>query len=79
MEETAAMGAPLRLARTGEDFARALQQAIAEDQGPRGEQARAERVAFARRNTWDRRFEILEEALASLTGPPSARAAEGAA
>ncbi|HYS06563.1 MAG TPA: glycosyltransferase [Candidatus Dormibacteraeota bacterium] len=79
MEETAAMGAPLRLAKTGEDFARALQQALAEDQGPRGEQARAERVAYARRNSWDGRFEILEGALASLTGRPVARAAGGVA
>jgi glycosyltransferase involved in cell wall biosynthesis len=79
MEETAAMGAPLRLGKTGEEFARALQQVLSEDQGPRGEQARAERVAFARRNSWDRRFEVLEAEIASLSGRPAARAAEGVA
>jgi glycosyltransferase involved in cell wall biosynthesis len=79
MEETAAMGAPLRLAKTGEEFARALQHALAEDQGPRGEQARAERVAFAGRNTWDMRFEILQAGIASLSGRPAARVAGGVA
>lgn len=73
------MGAPLRLADTGEEFARALQQALSEDKSARGDQARAERVAFARRHSWDRRFEVLEAAIASLTGRPAARAAEGVA
>jgi hypothetical protein len=77
MQETAAMGAPLRLAKTGEEFARALVQARAEDQGPGGAAARAERLAFARRNTWDGRFEVLQAEIASLSRPPDVVAAGG--
>ncbi len=77
MEETAAMGAPLRLAATSEEFARALEEARLEDEGPGGGRAREERLAFARRNTWDRRFEALRAEIASLAGGPAARAAGG--
>jgi len=77
MQETAAMGAPLTLARTGEEFARALERSLDEARGADGAAARAGRVAFARRHTWDRRFETLESEIALLTGV-SARA-QGAA
>jgi glycosyltransferase involved in cell wall biosynthesis len=64
MEETVAMGAPLLLADGGEAFAAALESARAAD----GPEARAARLAFARRNTWDIRYETLRDAL-----PESAR------
>jgi len=77
MRETAAMGAPLRLAATPQEFARALREARDEDAGGGGARARAERLEFARRNTWDRRFEDLQAAIASLGDRPAARAAGG--
>ena len=79
MEETAAMGAPLRLAATGEEFARALEEARLENEGPGAERARAARLAFARSHTWDRRFEALQSEIACLAGRPAERAAGGLA
>jgi hypothetical protein len=78
MEETAAMGAPLRLAETSEEFARALEEARLEGEGKGGGRAREERLTFARRNTWDLRYAVLRAEIASLSGRPAARAAEGA-
>lgn len=77
MEETAAMGAPLRLAGTAEAFARALEDGLLESQGAAGRSARGERQEFARRNSWDRRFEALQAAIAALVDRPAARAAGG--
>ena len=77
LEETAAMGAPLRLAATAHEFARALVDGRDENDGPGGEHAHAERRAFAHGNTWDRRFEVLQAAIASLHARPTTRAAGG--
>jgi len=77
MQETAAMGAPLRLAGTPEAFARALEEALLESRGAAGRSARAERREFARRNSWDSRFEALQAAIAALEDRPAARAAGG--
>jgi hypothetical protein len=77
MQETAAMGAPIRLAGTAQEFAQALREARRENEGPDGETARTERLAFARRNTWDRRFDVLQGAIASLVGDTAERAAGG--
>src|SRR5262249_1960842 len=79
MEETASLGAPLHLAGTAEEFARALEDSLAESRGPAGDHARMERQAFAGRNTWDRRFEALLAEMAAGTGRPQARTAEGRA
>jgi len=59
MQETAAMGAPITLAADTPAFAAALEAARAGD----GSDARAARVAYARRNTWDDRFAALGAAL----------------
>ena len=77
MEETAAMGAPIRLAASAQEFAGALEAARDEAKSPGGERARAERLDFARRNSWDRRFESLQAAIATVHGRPAARAAGG--
>ncbi|MBI4169317.1 MAG: glycosyltransferase [Acidobacteria bacterium] len=74
MEETAAMGAPLRLADGPGDFAAALEQARAEDGA-----GRAARLAFARRHTWDRRFEQLMAVIGPLRGTAAAVPAAGSA
>ena len=79
MEETASLGAPLRLAGTAEEFARALEDALALSRGPEGERARRERQVFAGRHTWDGRFETLQAEIASRSGAPPARAAGGRA
>jgi len=73
MEETAAMGAPVRLARSGEEFARALEESLRESRGAEGARARAGRVAYARHHTWDRRFEILLSEIAALMGGAAPR------
>jgi len=73
MEETAGMGAPLRLAPDVAGFARAL------DEGRSASPAeREERRAYARANTWDRRFETLMGEVAALEGRIAPRAAGGA-
>src|SRR5207245_6267817 len=54
MRETAAMGAPLRLAATAAAFAAALEESRRD-----GPARRAERLEFARCNTWDQRFAAL--------------------
>ncbi|OLC54578.1 MAG: hypothetical protein AUH92_03735 [Acidobacteria bacterium 13_1_40CM_4_69_4] len=74
MRETGTMGAPLRLAATAQEFAAALEQT--RDDGPAG---RAERLEFARRNTWDQRFTVLRSEIASLAGWQPALAAGGSA
>jgi glycosyltransferase involved in cell wall biosynthesis len=79
MEETASLGAPLRLAGTGEEFAGALEEALALSRGPEGESARRERQAFAGLHTWDRRFETLLAEIAPGRGTSRARAAGGRA
>ena len=77
MRETAAMGAPIALAEGEEEFARALETArTAPDGAVRGglEAARAERRAFARRNSWDDRFARLAAAIDGVSGreaPPA--------
>ena len=71
------MKAPIRLAATGDEFARALVASLAESQGPIGGRLREERLAFARRNDWDRRFESLQREIAALVGPPQALCAGG--
>jgi hypothetical protein len=77
MQETAAMGAPLRLAATAREFAGALEEAFLESRGAGAKGALAERREFARRNTWDLRFEVLQKAIAALYDRPVARAAGG--
>lgn len=80
MEETVAMGAPVLLADGGEAFAAALESTRAAD----GSKVRAQRVAYARRNTWDLRYAALREALLALglpaapAGTPERLAAGGA-
>jgi glycosyltransferase involved in cell wall biosynthesis len=61
MEETVEMDAPLRLARDAEGFARALEAGLGD--GP-GERTR--RLAYARANTWDGRFERVLSEIADL-------------
>ena len=72
MRETAAMGAPIYLAGTPGEFAAALEQARRE-----GTKRRAERLDYARRNTWDRRFAALRAEIAAIGGRPEAAAAGG--
>jgi hypothetical protein len=72
MEETAAMGAPIRLAADAAAFAAALEAAAGE-----GEEARAARRAFASRNTWDDRFATLMRVLEERDEPPLRSAAGG--
>jgi len=72
MDETAAMRAPITLAADAEGFAAALEAAWAAADPA----ARAARVAFARRNTWDDRFATLVAAIGlPATGATSAAAA----
>jgi glycosyltransferase involved in cell wall biosynthesis len=73
MEESAAIGAPIRLAADPEAFAAALEAARQEGTG-----AAEARRAFARRHTWDDRFATLLRALEDGAGPRR-RAAGGAA
>jgi glycosyltransferase involved in cell wall biosynthesis len=70
MEETVAMGAPVLLADGGEAFAAALE-STREGAGPR---ARAARLEFARRNTWDMRYRALRSALEGPAEGPQASA-----
>ena len=72
MRETAGMGAPLFLAATPREFAAALEKARRE-----GPERRSERRAYARRNTWDRRFAALRAEIAAIGGRPEAAAAGG--
>jgi glycosyltransferase involved in cell wall biosynthesis len=72
MQETAAMGAPLALAAGAEEFARALETAL--ESGPA---ARLERQAYARRNSWDARYESLRAALGLPDDEARLRAAGG--
>ncbi len=72
MRETCAMGAPLRLAATPREFAAALEESRRDGPG-----ARAERIAFARRHTWDQRFAALSAAIEDASGRRPARAAGG--
>ena len=72
MRETAAMGAPILLAGTPGEFAAALEQARRE-----GTKRRAERLDYARRNTWDQRFAALRAEIAAIGGRPPAATAGG--
>jgi glycosyltransferase involved in cell wall biosynthesis len=72
MQETAAMGAPLALAAGAEEFARALETALGS-----GPAARLERQAYARRNSWDARYEALRAALGLPDDEARLRAAGG--
>ncbi|HET8945490.1 MAG TPA: glycosyltransferase [Candidatus Polarisedimenticolia bacterium] len=62
MAETAAMQAPISLARDAEAFASALESSRRQDAADGGV-TRAARVLFARRHTWDDRFARLLEAI----------------
>jgi len=64
MAETAAMQAPLTLASDAAAFAAALVSACDRSGAPGGDAARSARIAWARRHTWDERFERLAAALA---------------
>jgi glycosyltransferase involved in cell wall biosynthesis len=75
MAETAAMQAPIALARDAEAFAAALDRARGQDATDAGS-GRAGRVLFARRHTWDDRFARLLEA---IDGPRSAAVPRAAA
>jgi len=72
MRETAAMGAPLLQAATAQEFAAALEETRREGSG-----RRAQRLEFARRNTWDQRFAVLRSEIAALSGRRPAVAAGG--
>ena len=72
MRETAAMGAPIDLAGTPEEFAQALTRS--RDEG--GARTTALRD-YARRNTWDRRFDALLAEIAAAPGRPLRTAAGG--
>jgi glycosyltransferase involved in cell wall biosynthesis len=71
MTETAAMGAPIALAATAGEFARALEAGRVP-----GTAARLERQAYARRNSWDARFAALASEL-GLPGRDTRLAAAG--
>jgi len=72
MAETAAMKAPLRLAGDAASFEAALRAGLRD-----GPSARAERLAFARSNTWDDRFVAVRRELDALEGPVVLRFAGG--
>jgi hypothetical protein len=72
MRETAAMGAPIDLARTPDEFA----QALTRSRDERGSRTTALRD-YARRNTWDRRFAALRAEIAAASGRPLRTAAGG--
>jgi glycosyltransferase involved in cell wall biosynthesis len=72
MRETAAMGAPIELAATPQEFAEALERTRLE----RGSR-RMERRDYARGNTWDRRFATLQTEIAAASGRPLLAAAGG--
>jgi glycosyltransferase involved in cell wall biosynthesis len=72
MEETAAMGAPIRLAADAAGFATALEEELAAGAAP-GDGRRA----FARRHTWDGRFATVVAELQTLRAGPPRRAAAG--
>jgi hypothetical protein len=67
------MGAPVRLAGDPVSFAAALRAGFEE-----GYAARAERLQFARRNSWDDRYATVRHELLSLEGPSVVRLAGGA-
>ena len=75
MAETAAMQAPVSLVADAAAFAAALESARAAAGGPESAAARAARVAWAGRHTWDERFERLLAALAADGTEPSRRSA----
>jgi glycosyltransferase involved in cell wall biosynthesis len=72
MRETAAMGAPIDLAGTPQEFAAALER-TREEGGARA----TDRREYARRHTWDRRFAALQCEIAAATGRPLLTAAGG--
>ena len=72
MRETAAMGAPIELAATPQEFAEALERTRLE-----GGARRMERRDYARGNTWDRRFASLQTEIAAASGRPLLAAAGG--
>lgn len=74
MRETAAMGAPIDLAGTPQEFAAALERARGES-GART----MDRREYARRHTWDRRFAALQGEIAAASGRPLLTAAGGRA
>lgn len=72
MRETAAMGAPIDLAGTPEEFAAALERSCD------GREARTAALRdYARRNTWDRRFAALQSEIGAVSGRPIRTAAGG--
>jgi glycosyltransferase involved in cell wall biosynthesis len=68
LEETRAMGAPIRFAADAAEFAAALRDVEAAA-APGDAADRAQRRAFARRHSWDERFATLRDALASPDVP----------
>jgi glycosyltransferase involved in cell wall biosynthesis len=72
MTETAAMQAPLRLAGDPASFESALRAGLEE-----GAAARAERLEFARSNSWDHRYATVRNELQALEGPVAVRRAGG--
>ncbi len=72
MEETVEMDAPLRLARDAEGFASALVAGLGD--GPGG---RDGRLAYARANTWDDRFELVLSEIGVLERARGAAAGGG--
>ncbi|HEV8200328.1 MAG TPA: glycosyltransferase [Candidatus Polarisedimenticolia bacterium] len=68
MAETAAMQAPIALARDADDFAAALESSRAQDAADGGA-SRAARIRFASRHTWDERFQRLLEAIGWVSAP----------
>jgi glycosyltransferase involved in cell wall biosynthesis len=76
MRETAGMGAPIRLAADAAGFAEALTGFVEGESPVRRQAERAARVAFARRHSWDERFDRL---LQALQGEPARLAVAGGA
>lgn len=72
MAETAAMQAPIRLAGDAAGFEAALRAGL--EDGPAG---RAERLEFARRNSWENRFAAVRSELLALERPGELRVAGG--
>jgi glycosyltransferase involved in cell wall biosynthesis len=80
LDETAAMGAPVRMADGAPGFAEGLRLALQESAGER-----ETRIDFARRNSWDARYGVLRGELRSLglgdarvrPAAPAARVAAG--
>lgn len=74
MRETAGIGAPISLAADAAGFAAALGASLQDEGSVRRQAERSARVAFARRHSWDERFDRLVQA---LEGEPARLAAAG--